>query len=102
MPATFQFTFGGVNGITCQRCTNSPCPIYYRCVVSHGRLVASPTGSWVEIQGLFFYLSAADFHGFSQFGKPARFAAGDEHLAGDDFIQHEILPSRVQLTEHVV
>ena len=56
----------------------------------------------MEIQGLFFYLSVADFHGFTQFGKPSGFAAGDEHLAGDDFIQHEILPSRVQLTEHVV
>ena len=44
-PATFRFPSGGMNGITNQRCTNSPYRIQKSCVVPHGRLIASPTGA---------------------------------------------------------
>ena len=64
---------------------------------------AQPT---VKILGIFpLFLnqpSLFDFHGFSQFGESARFAAGDEHLAGDDLVQDEILPAGIQLAEDVV
>ena len=43
-----------------------------------------------------------DLDGLSQLCESSRLAAGDEHLAGDDLIQDEILPSRVQLRKHVV
>ena len=32
------------------------------------------------------YVAFSDFDGLAQFGKPARLAAGDEHLAGDDLV----------------
>ena len=38
----------------------------------------------------------------SHFGKPSRFAAGDEHLPGDDLVQHKVLPPGVQLGQNIV
>ena len=51
---------------------------------------------------LYFYSSPADLNGPAQFGKPARFAAGDEHLAGNDLVQHKVLPAGVQFGKHIV
>ena len=43
-----------------------------------------------------------NFNGFAQFGEPAGFAAGDEHLPLVDLVQHEVLPPGVQLGQHIV
>ena len=43
-----------------------------------------------------------NLNGLSQFGESSRFAAGDEDLTGNDLVQHEILPSGIQLRENVV
>ena len=48
------------------------------------------------------YFSFFNLNGLAQFGESARFAAGDEHLSGDDLIQDEILPSLVKLREHII
>ena len=68
-------------------------------------LIAEKTGyliSHIFSVVLLFQLPPTDFHGFSQFCKPSRLAAGDEHLAGDDLVQDEILPSGIQLAEDIV
>ena len=48
------------------------------------------------------YLSALNLDGLTQLCTPSRFAAGDEHLTAYDLVQHEILPSRIQLGQDIV
>ena len=43
-----------------------------------------------------------NLNGFTQLGKPSGFAAGDEHLTGNDLVQHKILPSLIQLRQNIV
>ena len=48
------------------------------------------------------YFSFFYFNRFSQLGKPAGLAAGDEHLSRNDLIQYKILPSLIQLRQNVI
>ena len=73
--------------------------LFYRRTDCHGR--KRPRNDVVKRQ-LSNNLSSLDFDGFAQLGKPAGFAAGDEHLSLGNLIQNKILPACIQFRQNII